>query len=488
MVTPAAVNNGIRRFTIALFVSLSAFPAVGAEPPRTPNHLAAVRAFGQSLISRARSLPSDSSDDLARGVWPARIPIGPPRPGPSGHANLAHESSTLRLFRVLSEVSDDGSFRLAANAYVADYLDRGQCPQTGLLAWGPELRLDIATGKVVSQTPPGRHAFVPRTPPWEVLWDSDPKATAKAIAGLEYHFLDSEEHYFAPAAAFGEAKRPTSGQPQCWQAGLMTHAFAFLYHKTGRRKWLDKARGCADLFWKRKRGGAYLVPASLGDATTADQVAGPEQVLIGYFLVKAWKHVPRENEFGEHAVLLIEGFDRACHDPGSNNWRVRAPFGGTARPEEKQTEKERETEKPELLSIWKDHPERIVSVPLLGRASAYVAGVTGDRVCLDVARRCFDLLERTPRGPSAGVASSAFALGLSLDLYDLSKDKKYLAFAEKLAADSLKRFSKDGLFRDGSETAFYDASSSAGDLAAALLRLHLRSRRFRPARLYDWTF
>jgi uncharacterized protein YyaL (SSP411 family) len=138
--------------------------------------------------------------------------------------------------------------------------------------------------------------------------------------------------------------------------------------------------------------------------------------------------------------------------------------------------------------VWEDpQPER-VSAALVGRAAAYAAGVTSDRQSLEMARRALALYQGQKRPKEASIYAMAHALNLALDLYDLTQEQKYLDYARRLGDDALTNYWNGRLFRTRPGSDQYDARLATGDLAAGLLRLHLRLRKSPAPRLYDWTF
>lgn len=458
--------------------------AIQAAEPVAPNYLEMVRTYGRSLLTRARPLENARASQSQTGIWPVQATLNGLPTEFDSRANLLHDTENLRLFRVLSEVSDDGSFRLASNAYITDYFVHGQHEQSGLLAWGPHLFIDLKQQNVVTAGDKPWHELLPRTTPWEAMWDIDPKATARAVEALEMHFYDPADAYFAQRVPYDATKRADSGHPRAADSGLMTHAFAFLYHKTGQQRWLNRARQCSGLFWKKRRGDTGLVPVKLGNKDD-ESPATAEQMLLAYFLLKAWKEVPHETVWGERAVALIKSYDRYAYDAKSNNWRVALQLDGT--PAEPMQRDEPPVRQP-VLAVWKHPADDTPPVAMIGRVAAYASGVTGDRACLGIATRAWKRLKDTRRTGDSSTLTVGMAIGLSLDLYDLTKEQKYLDFAKALAEGAVKDFWTGEWFVARPGQKIYDARMGTADLAAALLRLHLRIHKFRPARLHDWTF
>jgi|GEM_PF-4092418 len=502
--------------------------AAAQSPPKPDRFLEAVRAFGKTLDRQyarprvvAPAAPSvedetkKSDEDAAspapapaRGMWPVVIKLEPgtdPVP-PAGEANLLYEATTLATLRVLAESLDEGSHRLAANGYVTDFLAHAQSTQTGLLAWGPALSVQMTSGKPQPATGlvgEAGHELLPRTTPWEILWDTNPEATTKAIAGLEYHFLRPGGALFAARGPFFEAQRPKTPLAHCDDAGQFVHAFAFLYRKSGERRWLDRARTAGELYWSRRDPTTGLVPEQLAQDDAPQESAleaSSRQVLLGYLLLKAWKEVPHEQAWGTAGLAMIKGYDTHAFSAATGTWQARLKVDGSSVPNPPGSVEAIPPAEAgprifaaaraplHLLPLWEDPQPGRVAVPVLGRVAAYSAGVTADRQSLEIARRAMALMQGQKRPRDASVFALAHTLNLSLDLYDLTQEKKHLDYAQRLGDDALANYWNGRLFRTrpGSDT--YDARLSTGDLAAGLLRLHLRLRKSATPRLYDWTF
>ena len=475
-----------------------------------PDYLQLVRTFGKTLQKQARPLPPDSIHLPPHGAWP--LVTEPFKTElsthetvrPYGNANLLYESSTLHLFRVLSEVTDDGTFRLASNAYVEDYFKHAQHSKSGLIAWGPELSLDLTKLQVNQLEQTANHRLLARTTPWEVLWDTDPQATAQAIQGLEKHFKDPADPFFSVEAPYESGQRAIQGNPHCLHAGLFTHAFAFMYQKTGQRRWLDQAKLCTELFFDRRDEDTGLIATQLHVDQITAKAASSQQMMFGYLLLKSWRTVPHETDWGKSAVALIKAYDRAAYDPVQKNWHayvslngkpltradlaLNSATGNSSRSSSNSRIPSLASKNHLYLPIWEDQQGDRISVAMVGRIAAYAAGVTGDATCLEIAKRAEETLARSHPTVSTTTSPMAFALGLNLDLYDLTRDKKHLTSAERLAAHIMKTYWQGKTFSHLPNGKNYDARYHIGDLAAALLRLHIRTHRFRPAQLYDWTF
>jgi hypothetical protein len=91
------------------------------------------------------------------------------------------------------------------------------------------------------------------------------------------------------------------------------------------------------------------------------------------------------------------------------------------------------------------------------------------------------------------IANVAFALNLSLDLYDLTREKRHFVQAQEYAKVGMGRFwvqpGRYGLIVREPGDRYYESKTGAGDFVAGLLRLSLREKgRFGDASGWDWRF
>ncbi len=108
-----------------------------------------------------------------------------------------------------------------------------------------------------------------------------------------------------------------------------------------------------------------------------------------------------------------------------------------------------------------------------GRIAAYFAHTQKDKDFEKIARRCLQIARNEPP-PSHFVAENmADAIHLSLDLYDLTKEKSYLEDAKKYADLGIEKLWKNGLFVRQTGDFYYESKLGIGSLAEGLLRLHL---------------
>jgi hypothetical protein len=480
---------------IGLLVCL---PAIGyAADTAPPNYLSYVEKFADTLLSKGL----DNYGPKKTPMWAAVIDTQtltvpekdvptPPgvRPGDRavGGSNLYHDVVTLQTFRVLSAVTGNPRYENAARDYLKAYLENAQSPQTGLLAWGEHTYYDLFTDKgTVAPEYQNKsygdrwHELIAWTAPWEQLWAIDPEWTKRAIAGIRYHFHspDTTTFLFNRHAYWDQARyqKPEGSQPWIKHTGLYTHAFLFLYARTKDPEWLRWARGTGSLYWDHRNPKTDLTLGCIGDPRPSTQDASlGGTASLSYWLLKAYQAYPQEKALRDRALTLIKAYDRHGYDKKRDGYYASLRLDGTPAGD--------------LTPTWASgYGEG--SLTKFGRMAAYIARVEKDADCLLMARRVARCARRDPLPPNYVVESIAYALGLSLDLYDLTGEKAYLTDAKRYADLAVDKFWSNGLFTRQTGDRYYEAKLGTGDLVAGLLRLHLRLHpEIKDPGVYDWSF
>ncbi len=396
-----------------------------------------------------------------------------------GGANLYHDVVTLRVFHLLSALTGDARYSRAARDYVPAYLDLASSPATGALAWGEHLYYHFFRDEVTAERK--NHELLEWTPPWDLLWEADPEATRKEIAALRYHFYaDDPTALFNRHASWSKAEyQKPGGQPWIKHSGLYAHAFMFLYAKTGDHQWLKWSRGTGTLYWNHRNPVNNLTLGCIGDPRPSTQDASSQMPELAYWLYKAYQVNPQETVFRDRAMAYMKAYNRYFYEPASRNFLVSVGMDGS--PKSKQT-----------ATVWNIAYGEPGILPN-GRIEAYFARVEKDPECLARARRVAELALATPMPEGVSLEGVAFALNLNLDLYDITREKRYLEQARRYADFALEKFwvsnAQYGLFVREAGDHYYEAKSAVGDLLAGLLRLDLRMRpKRKDPELYDWSF
>lgn len=443
---------------------------LGAAPAES-DYLRAARTFADVMLAHGRDRLGEVPTALWCGVIdaetlrvPQRAEEVPALPGirnqdrAVGGSNYYHDLGALVAFRALTEVTGEQVYARAADDYTRDFLRLGQSPETGLLAWGEHLYYDVFRDRVAAERI--HHEFLAGTPPWAQFHRIDPVATAKAIAGIRHHFRSFEPDDFlfnrhTPwlAPAFQEA-----GQPWIKHTGLQAYSFAFLYSVTGDDRWLKWLRGTGSLYWDRRHPVTGLVPGCIGDPRDQARQSGlGGTALLAYFLLQAWELAPGEGWLRERAEALLvaaEKYSRAEAGYFERTTVEGEPATG-------------------LMTPWS---VRYGQSSLLepARIAARFARTFPDGPYREMALHMGAMAFAEQPPADAVVGSVAQAIHLALDLHALDGDGFRLELARRYADDALARYARNGLFVRVPGDRYYEAKVGPGDLAAALVRLHLR--------------
>ncbi len=455
-----------------------------------PDYLGYVTTFADTLLTKGADRFGSRHTALWAGVIDARsmtVPEAgtPPPRGVRPHdravggCNLYHDAVTIRVFRALSEVTGQPRYRDAALAYMRDFLALAQNPRSGLLAWGEHLYYDLFKDRVAAER--AHHELLEWTPPWPELWEANPEAVARAIAGLRFHFYEDNPQalYNRHANWDSPTHQKPGGQPWIKHSGLYAYSFMFLFSKTREQKWLEWARGAGALYWNHRNKETNLTLGCIGDPRPTSSHASSQAPELAYWLFKAWELAPEEKAFRDRALILTKAYYKYFFDPAQGAFRGSVALDG----------------KP--LSEATSGPWNIAygqpGILPNGRIAAYLARKTGDAQLAGMAKQVHRIARQTPLPEGVSIEGIAFALNLSLDLYDLTKESGYLRDAQHDAAYAVEHFWRQGpggaLFVRQAGDSFYEAKTGAGDLLAGLLRLHLRLNPKLPEpKAYDWSF
>jgi len=461
-----------------------------AAPAAPPDYLNYVITFADTLLAKGADEFGPRRTALWAGVIDTRtmtVPesdVPPPRgvrpdDRAVGGSNLYHDAVTLRVFRALSEVTGRPKYRDAAQAYMRDFLELAQSPRTGLLAWGEHLYYDLFRDRVAAER--RHHELLEWTPPWPELWEANPDAVARAIAGLRYHFYeDNPRALFNRHADWDNAShQKPGGQPWIKHSGLYAYSFLFLYSRTGDERWLHWGRGAGELYWNHRNPATNLTLGCIGDPRPTSSQASSQAPELAYWLFKAWETYPREAGFRERAIALVKAYNKYFYD--ARRGAIRASVALDGKP----------------LSEAVNGPWNIAygqpGILPNGRIEAYLGRATKDPEFIEMAKQIHRIAKETPLPEGVSIEGIAFALNLALDLYDLTKERRFLDdarhYAEYAAAHFWKKGPGGALFVRQAGDVYYEAKTGAGDLLAGLLRLHLRLNPKLPEpKTYDWSF
>lgn len=153
--------------------------------------LSAVRSHAEAVLREARGIgrqPALFADALdvqtrAPATW-----LHPTDGRPMILSNLANQQDLLRLLVGLTGLTDDGTYRAAAEAAVAAGC-RSCRDESGLLHWGGHWAIDLTTGAGFGMD--DFHELKNHYPFYDLMWQVDPRATQDFIAAFwQRHILD----------------------------------------------------------------------------------------------------------------------------------------------------------------------------------------------------------------------------------------------------------------------------------------------------------
>lgn len=415
------------------------------------------------------SVPTDDVPTVA-GIRPNDRSVG--------GCNLYHDIETLRAFRVLSQTTGKPKYAAAAKEYLDFYLRNARSGKTGFLAWGEHLYYDFTRDGVATERK--WHEFGERTPPWEQLWEVNPKAVEEEISAIRYHYFSGQPGgLFNRHAFFDRPEHQTSGQPWIKHSGLHAYSFMFLYSKTRDRTWLAWSRAAADLYWKRRNPDTNLTPSCIGDPRPQAQCALIEQTKLAYWLLKTYQLHPRETNLWKKAAVLLKAWDHYAWDKDRDVYHASLHLEGMPASDE-------------LVPIW-NFAYGKASILVLGRIAAYFARTEDDPAFIEIARRVARIAKAIPPPEDVTAEGLAFALNLNMDLHDLTNGSEYLNDARFYADAAVTRLwvkhEGGGIFVRTAGDPYYEAMTGVGDLLSGFLRLHFETNRYASdPGSFDWSF
>lgn len=498
-----AIRLTVKRGIILLVLFSLVLPAAGARrsrrhrPRHRPRHRRSrvdyssyVRKFADTILAKGRDVYGPKHTPLWAAVINARdltVPRDgvPATPGVReddravGGSNLYHDVVTLRVFRVLSALTGKPAYAMAARDYMAYSLKHARSAKTGFLAWGEHVYYDLYRDRPATERK--WHELLGWTPPWRELWEVDPAAVTGAIEALRYHYYRDDPSSLYNRRAFFDlpVHQKPGGQPWIKHSGLFAYSFMFLYKQTGDRKWLAWSRGAGSLYWSKRNPATNLTPSCLGDARPEARNASIGQTKLAYWLLKSYQLNPRETQMWKEAVTLFKAYDRYAYDARDSRYHALVSLDGAAVGEG--------TAQPWNFSYGQ------ANILPVGRIAAYFARTEKDPAFLEIARRVARLAKKTPLPRNITPEGLGFAINLNLDLYELTRQQRYLKDAKTYAGVAIKRLwvanPTGGLFVRQPGDSYYEAKLGVGDLLAGLLRLQIHTSKYATdPGLYDWSF
>ncbi len=414
-------------------------------------------------------------------------------------ANLIYDQGTIRALYALSEASKDPKYARAADAYLNFFLENLVSEQTGIFGWGEHVFYNVFTDYIIGGAFSVRsvrkfsynHELDRWTTIYDLTWSKSPAKTLAEIDAIYEYKIHDPETFLNNRHSDYYAGRVTSDTLTFVKhSGLFAHAFTFAHVQTGEPKYLAWARKAADLFWGYRDPRTNLVRGCV--QRKDEPVAPAELAQLVLFLLRAYQWRP-EQVFLDRSVAYLRAYKQYFKADGEGRYRDEVSTDGTDR-------------KPGKLAEYWEGPLR------MAKSAALAYSLTGDSDMLELAD---DVITHvSPEMTVSTVIQRSLisdeleargcAVSTAIDLYEATADRKYLAKAQALASETLRRFLRRGLFVSSMQlypegdksirTVVYDARTAAGLLALNLIRLERDSeatdsgafRKFsRLERIYD---
>jgi len=364
--------------------------------------------------------------------------------------NLQHDMFTLLAMYHISDLTGNDRYAKAADAYLEFFLRRAASVGSGLFPCGEHAYWDFLKETCTYPTHEDL-AFVPGEF-LEGLWRINPKATEKHIRQLEMHFLEGEQWLWNRHASILSNKRPTRPAPFPRHAGFYIYQWAFLYSQTDDPRLLELARKTVDANKTVSRENLSVISLGLS-------LLRANKELLADDAIADW------NTFGRQCLGPIV---QATKDqPKQGRVLMFVPHGQEAQPNR-------------TYGFWDKVYEGSGGYAFVGAEKLSLMCLCAHRLSgspehLQYAKDVCDFYLTTTRPPKEPITPGKFGglIALSLDLYDLTGDEKYLKFARKNADWAVDELYSNGLFRAATGKNYYEAANGVGPLLIELIRLHL---------------
>ncbi len=386
--------------------------------------------------------------------------------GPLVGANPFHDENLLRLLYALTEITGDPRYREAADAGLKWFFTHAAWPQTGLLPWGEHMSWEVVQDRRASRCRVPRHEM---GRPW-MLWDRSFELARDGCARFatalwEHQIADHETGAFDRHASPHEHK-PADDYDLPRHAGMYISTWAKAYRHTRDEKYLhfidvllrrfeakrDPETGLISA-WKDSAVAWPLSTMSMAlecHASAAD-APPPLAARLRAFAAaedKAFLALNHDPLGSGYVVSAVRQTGRPSGQIGSDKVQARTVLWGGAGGEAT-------TAMVGLLCV-----ARNAQVPADGYRNLILAGAKA-------------YLNRRPEpGHDTWPLAVAQAITLELAEYRLSRDRRYLDWARRLAADAVRTYWQDNPLPKASvRTDHYETLTGGDSLALSLLEV-----------------
>lgn len=461
--------------------------AAGAPGQRTPQgkngavelvsaHLENLARYGADRYGPESTPLWMASLDLQTRAYPGKQPMA--RAGrrvyrdiasPFG-SNIYWDQPQLVAAHALSRITGEARHQKPAEAYVRSFLARCVDRQ-GLFEWGNHRFYDAYQDKV-AHFAGGAHEIRPVPPAWELFWNADEEATARAIRAV------AERHVIDPKTGFFSRHDSAEGAHAFIEAGgILAESFCWLSARNRDAGLADLALRVARYSYGFRNAKTGLMENNPSVQRWDKFVSTTEVGLWAGSLLRA-STLSGRPEFAAMAQDGVSAYLRYGYDPARREYygQVRVDDGSPVL-------KEQAVPGPE--EYWPGN-----------YADIWNANFPAHDYPMAMADTCVTLYERTkkplyeeaihrwaavvaahpsPRTAKHGRGGYAELFGRAIHFLtraaDVLQSSRYRSMARDLAADAKSILFVDGMFRGHAGEDRYDAVDGVGYLLLALLYL-----------------
>lgn len=408
------------------------------------------------------------------------------RRNPAG-ANLLSDNTLLKTMVYLSRVTGERSYEEFAGRY-ADYYMHHLVDPEGLFWWGWHRHYDVFKDSMAGHLGNHHEIHAINCINWEHLWELNKEAVEKEIEGVwQWQVINKQT---------GEINRHADGRQGCdfsMSGGAMIEAFAFLFAKTKKRIWLDRAKLLAGYYWDRRNAETDLFPERpnaglerFDGSSFVTSIPG----LYGHSLLKAYE-MTGEPVFKDQAVKIFEAYARYGFDEKTGRFWGALWLDGTPLPGPRLQENYAQYEPRGHLDLWEPYSAGYQYAIYTAQAYAYAYQLCKEPIFLKTAERFANWIKETPpASPETaqtwyseytetfgryGTYAGKYGRTVSfyIHMFILSGEDRYLDEAVEMADLAINKLYYNGLFRGHPAKPYYEAMDGVGYLLYALLELDL---------------
>lgn len=416
-------------------------------------------------------------------------------------SNLWYDQALINAMQRLTDISGEAKYGEAANAYVSHFLancnkrkDNRHGYHTGLPTWGTHVYWDCYQERPAGDHDgSGPHEILVFRANWQRMYDLAPKEIQRVADGVwQYHIVNQET---------GLHNRHDDSKKGCdfaFSGGSFVHLFATMYKVTGDKKYLQQARTVADWHWKNRNQRTDLpadcpgLPGRYDGQHTFTTVSGPHAML----LLEAYR-VSGDEYFREIANAYVKSYDKFAWDDKAKTYHAMLTLDGLPLADRKKGEGYGAYAPYGHVNVWRTTFYSYEFTLSAAQAAVQAYELSGknradrDPELLTIARRWGAVVKRAMPArtgrrwkdelersmplakETGGVYAEDYGRSISLfvHLYRATNEKEYLALANNLAEDAVRKLYHNGLFKGHPAKPYYETTNGVGILLMALLEL-----------------